>query len=194
MATPLFCFSCSSIQRLNSSPNYFEVFDIPYEYDLDLEKLEQEYNRLASELHPDFYLMASSFEKKQSVESAALLNQAYQNIKNPFSRAQYLLKILTHGKPLDSRALSPGFLEKMFELQEKLDHWLASSQYQQQVQEFADSLQQQITEYPLQFKRFFVDINNHPEDMSRYNAVQCSLNEVHYLQRLLDRISVHQAA
>jgi molecular chaperone HscB len=194
MASPLFCFSCNSIQRLNSNYNYFEVFDLPYSFEMDFNKLEREYNKLASELHPDFYITASSFEKKQSIESAALLNQAFQTLKNPLTRANYLLKILAHGKNLDTRELSDGFLEQMFILQEKLDDFLASAHHQEDVKDFAATIKSRLDAYPATIQKLFNEYQTSERTLSFLQTIQRCLNEINYLQRLLERISIHQAA
>ena len=189
MATPLFCFACNSIQRLNSKPNYFEIFNLPYSYDLDLKELENRYQKLSMELHPDFYISASSFEKKQSQESSTLLNQAYSMLQSPITRAEYLLKLLAHDQHFDQRQLPKGFLEKVFMMQESLEDMLTKDPNFPDVENFRFDIEQNIDQLRQKISAHFADLEkasvNREEVLPK---IQLLLNIGRYFQRLLDRI------
>ncbi len=191
IASPLFCFSCNAIQRLSARPNYFEIFDLAYSYDLDSQQLEEKYQVLAAELHPDFYLTASTFEKRQSQESSALLNQAYQTLKSSTGRADYLLKLLSHGKSFSDRKLPPGFLEEMFEKQELLEEWLSEPEkYLSELDQLKRELTVRLEELDGRRHEAFASLEE--ETSSGENIlelIQINLNVERYLQRLLDRLA-----
>ncbi len=190
MATPLFCFACNSIQRLNAKPNYFEIFNLAYRYDLDLEELENRYQKLSMELHPDFYISASSFEKKQSQESSTLLNHAYSTLRSPIARAEYLLKLLAHEQRFDRRQLPNGFLEKIFLLQESLEDWLTQDPHSPEVKKFRVEIEKNLDQIRLK-------ISSHYAQLEKISArreevlpkIQLQLNAGRYFQSLLDRIN-----
>lgn len=188
VATPMFCFSCNSIQRLNSKPNYFEVFNLPYTYDLDLTALEESYQSLAAELHPDFYLNAPVSERRQSQESSALLNQAYDTLLSPILRARYLLELLAHGKKLDERKLPDGFLQEMFFLQETLEDTLDSGN-QQKIEEIETSVKERLDKSNHGISQSFASYTGSIDKKAVLENIQILLNVNTYLQRLLDRIN-----
>ncbi len=190
MATPLFCFACNSIQRLNSRPNYFEIFNLPYSYDLNVEQLEKRYQKLSMELHPDFYISASSFEKKQSQESSTLLNQAFTTLQSPITRAEYLLKLLANDQHSDQRKLPEGFLEKIFELQESLEELLAKDPHSSQVEKFRIKIEQNLDQLQQQISAYFAQLETASAKREEIlPGVQQQLNVGRYFQRLLDRIA-----
>ncbi|MBF0286710.1 MAG: Fe-S protein assembly co-chaperone HscB [SAR324 cluster bacterium] len=191
MATPLFCFSCNSIQRLSTKPNYFEIFDLPYTYNLDIKRLEDNYQKLAAELHPDFYLQSASTEKRQSQESSSLLNRAYTALKCPMSRASYLLELLSHGKPLDERKLPAGFLEDIFELQETLEDLLVDVEdHAEELAAVKSDVEKRLNALQEAVSQLFGNIEKDPSNQKNIvESIQVNLNAERYLQRLLERIS-----
>ncbi len=71
--------------------NYFERFEIQQSYDVDLEKLENQYFDLQSRYHPD--LVQNLDEKQRYANIAIELNEGYKILKNDYARAVYLLKL-----------------------------------------------------------------------------------------------------
>ncbi len=90
----LFCPHCSKIQP-PSVGNYFAVFSLAPQLNLDLAALENEFHRLSRKLHPDRFARATHNEKEWSLADTALLNDAYRTLKDPVRRTEYLLKL--HG-------------------------------------------------------------------------------------------------
>ncbi len=193
MASPLFCFSCQAIQRLNTPPNFFEILNLSYTYDLDLELLEERYQQLVIELHPDFYANSSKLDKKQSRESSAWLNQAYHILKAPISRAEYLLELLTQGKKFDQQRLPNGFLEEVFVLQESLEELLIEEGDSLEVEKFQADITERLEQFQAQISDQFSQIERKSGEREQaLEKIQLSLNVGRYLQRLLDRISRSQ--
>jgi len=88
----LFCPHCSKIQPPPGG-DYFSVFSLEPQLNLDLPALEQEFHRLSRRLHPDRFARAEDIEKQWSLADTALLNDAYRTFKDPLRRTEYLLKL-----------------------------------------------------------------------------------------------------
>jgi molecular chaperone HscB len=88
----LFCPHCSKIQPPPGG-DYFSVFSLEPQLNLDLPALEQEFHRLSRRLHPDRFARAEDIEKQWSLADTALLNDAYRTLKDPLRRTEYLLKL-----------------------------------------------------------------------------------------------------
>ena len=90
----LFCPHCSKIQPPPGG-DYFSVFGLVPQLDLDLGMLEHQFHKLSRKLHPDRFARAQENEKQWSLADTALLNDAYRTLKDPVRRTEYLLKL--HG-------------------------------------------------------------------------------------------------
>lgn len=73
--------------------NYFELFAIPESFEVSLELLTDRYRSLQSQWHPDRFASFDEQKKLQAVQMSSWLNQAYDVLKTPLSRAAYLLKL-----------------------------------------------------------------------------------------------------
>ncbi len=73
--------------------NYFELFEIPVGFNLDITDLKQKYTRLQQAVHPDRFAKASSQEKRLSMQQTSHVNEAFHTLKEPVARAVYLLKL-----------------------------------------------------------------------------------------------------
>lgn len=100
--------------------NHFELFDLPISFEVEQETLALRYRELQRAVHPDRFANATEQEKRLSVQQAAQINEAYQVLKSPLSRARYLLEI--SGLPLDDTdtQMDPSFLMEQMELREAL--------------------------------------------------------------------------
>jgi molecular chaperone HscB len=86
--------------------------------------LERRFRELSRKFHPDYYHNASGTERLASLERSSYLNDAYRVLKNPASRAEYLLAL--EGFPAvktdgGSAKVPPALLEEVFQLNEELD-------------------------------------------------------------------------
>lgn len=102
--------------------HYFQLFQLPEQFDLDLTQLEQQYRTLTARFHPDKMATATSFEQKQAMMMAATINQAYQTLKAPIDRAAYLLT--QQGIDVDApehTSFAPEFLMQQMQWREQLN-------------------------------------------------------------------------
>jgi molecular chaperone HscB len=100
--------------------NHFELFELTASFEVEQETLALRYRELQRAVHPDRFASASEQEKRLSVQQAAQINEAYQVLKSPLSRARYLLEI--NGLALDDTdtQMDPSFLMEQMELREEL--------------------------------------------------------------------------
>ncbi|MEE2000995.1 co-chaperone HscB [Alkalimonas sp. MEB108] len=123
--------------------NYFELFQLPQQMELDSALLSQHYLQLQRRFHPDNFANASERDRRQSVQQAALINDAFQTLKHPLRRAEYLLQC--RGIELKHEQQSfqdPAFLMQQMELREQLADIAAASEQTELLQQFEQELQQ----------------------------------------------------
>lgn len=101
---------------------YFELFDLDAKFDLELATFETNYRRIQSATHPDRFVSASPSEKLASMQLATLTNEAYQTLKNPASRARYLLELQGIEAISETNTAMPAdFLMQQMEWREALE-------------------------------------------------------------------------
>ena len=116
-----FCPGCGKLQFQRQAADYFSFFSLPRKLNLDSIELENIFYTLSRKLHPDNYYQATEREKQASLDKTAILNDAYRVLKEPVSRAQYLLKLEGEKTEENQKNAPPEILEEVFELNE----WLA---------------------------------------------------------------------
>ncbi len=115
------CISCKTIQEFLSDTNYFASLNQGYTLNIDLEQLEKQYYDLSRRFHPDYFQQRSKEEQEISLENTALLNKAYQTLKDPQKRASYLVRLVEgNDEPLKTQAPASLF-EDIFEIQEAVE-------------------------------------------------------------------------
>lgn len=105
-----------------SGKNHFELFGLPVAFDIDANDLASRYRELQRRIHPDKFANASDQERRLSMQMTALINEAFQTLKDPVQRGRYLLSL--RGIHLDEEtdtAMDPAFLMEQMEWRESLD-------------------------------------------------------------------------
>lgn len=139
--------------------DYFTALGLPRKLRIDREDLEQRYHDLSRRFHPDFFQSAAPRDRVASLENSALINKAYRTLRDPLSRAEYLVR-LESGQQNGMKAEAPQALfEEILELNELLaDYRLADPAE-------CSGLHQQLAEKARSFQ-------------SEYDALQLHLTEV----------------
>jgi len=107
---------------VNLTEDYFTLFGIPQRYEIDTVMLASRFRKLQHTVHPDKFANASDLERRLSVQQSARINEAYQILKNPLRRAQYMLELGGIDMSDNTSAMDSGFLMQQIELRERLEH------------------------------------------------------------------------
>jgi len=102
--------------------NFFELFDLKKSFNLDENVLLRAYQRVISRFHPDKFSTSSESDQLQALQNTALINSAYNTLKSPLNRAEYILNI--EGiNPFDEMdtSMDSNFLLSQIELREDLE-------------------------------------------------------------------------
>jgi molecular chaperone HscB len=113
---------------IDFSRNHFELFGLPERFRFDTASLDRAYRALQSEVHPDRFARAGEAEQRLALQSSARVNEAYQALRDPVARAQYLLSL--HGIEAFAEtdtALPFDFLERQLERREAAGEALGAS-------------------------------------------------------------------
>ena len=95
--------------------NFFAIFNLPTQFSLDLNLLEQKYFAFQTQFHPDLAGVAE-------IEQSILVNEAYEVLRNPLQRATHILQLNGVDINVDGGALRPNLatLGEVLEIQESI--------------------------------------------------------------------------
>lgn len=102
--------------------DYFTLFGLPVRYLVDGSLLASRYQDLQRQFHPDRNALQPERERLMALQQAATINEAYQTLKHPLKRAEYMLSL--HGFDLGNEQHTlrdTAFLMEQLELREELD-------------------------------------------------------------------------
>lgn len=103
------------------SSNFFELFEVPVAYEVDLDLVQQHYLELQKTVHPDKFVNASDQEKRISMQQTSWVNEAFNTLKQPVDRAIYLLKLKGVDINLENETtMDANFLMEQMEMREAL--------------------------------------------------------------------------
>jgi molecular chaperone HscB len=101
--------------------NHFELFNLPLQFAVDAGALDSAYRDVQSRVHPDKFVNATDAEKRVAMQWATRANEAYQTLKNPQKRAQYLCELAGVDLQTESNTAMPmAFLMQQMEWREAL--------------------------------------------------------------------------
>ncbi len=167
--------------QVDFKQNYFELFGLPVDFQLDEQQLHDAHQKLQAAFHPDRYVSATDQEKRLVVQQAAWINEAYESLKNPVSRARYMLEV--SGLPLNDdheTTSDTAFLMEQMELREEMDECRSCKDPMRRCDHITGKLDQRSQEYAVQFETLF-------EQGDLEKARQVS-KKMQFVQRILDQI------
>ncbi|MDP2806185.1 MAG: Fe-S protein assembly co-chaperone HscB [Gallionellaceae bacterium] len=102
--------------------NFFQLFNVPSRFQIDMVLLEQNYRVLQAQVHPDKFTHLSESERRVSMQWATRVNEGYQILRKPLDRARYLLSL--HGVETQEEtntAMPVDFLMQQMEWREAIE-------------------------------------------------------------------------
>jgi molecular chaperone HscB len=184
--SPICCTSCGA---LNPQPlegvNYFEMLNMPTEFDLDLKTLHREYLRLTRSIHPDAVGGDSSETREASLRLSSELNRAYETLKDPVSRAEYLLGLHQGAEAMENRSVPPEVLSEVMMLREEIEEAEASDD-----QEALADIRKRVKEHYNESLEAITNLTRSAGDTCPVTreTLRERLNVIKYWKNLLDQV------
>ena len=104
--------------------NFFALFEQAVQFDVVQDSLDQRLRLLQKRYHPDNVakdVANTAKAQQQSEQASALINQGYQTLSAPDSRASYLLDMASQAQNLEHSIADLDFLEDAMEMRMDLD-------------------------------------------------------------------------
>ncbi|HCH00974.1 MAG TPA: co-chaperone HscB [Vibrio sp.] len=133
--------------------NHFELFGLPNQFELDNNTLSETFRDLQRRFHPDKFASASERDRLMSVQKAAEINDAYQTLKSPISRAEYILALQGVDIRAEQQTMSdPMFLMEQMELREEIETIAQSDEPESALFDFDSKIQTMYQQQLVQLK------------------------------------------
>ena len=167
--------------------DYFQLFGLTPTFQLDTNQLTQTYQTLQKSVHPDRFAHASSQEQLVAVQKSSMINDAYQTLKLPLKRAEYLLSMRGTELPNEQASFQDtAFLMRQMELREMLGDIQSAANVDDAI--FAAS-----QELESEYQSLFVEMQKQLEENTSEANQQASesVRKLKFYQKLqheLDRI------
>ena len=116
--------------------NFFDTFNLPVLFNIDIDMLNHQYRTLQKTIHPDRFVNATDAEKKQSLQKSTQINDAYQVLKDPIKRASHIISL---HQVLKENTLPPDFLMQQMEWEEEFE----TINDLEQIQLFSDKIEKE---------------------------------------------------
>ena len=117
----MFCATCGAVQPPGQG-DHFTRLGLTRDFDVDKGDLDRRYFALQRDLHPDRFATRAAREREISLQQSTSLNQAYETVKAPLARAEYLLSLngVTVNAETGNRPADPDVLMEAMESREAL--------------------------------------------------------------------------
>lgn len=100
--------------------NLFEILGFAPAFALDEKALADAYFTAQRATHPDRFVGKPEAERVAAITRSQMVNDAYETLKNPLTRAEHLLNLNGYAALDDDAAPPPALLMEMMELRERL--------------------------------------------------------------------------
>lgn len=166
----------------NDAPNPFDLLGIEPSFEVDMDALNEAYFVRQSITHPDRFVFHAQPERQAAIAQSSALNNAYETLKNPTSRAQVLLKM--RGIAMEGEngqtTQHPQILSEMMDMQEAL----SSSTTPLELSKVESQIQEKLQEVHKSFTQALP--NNDP------SVLKDLFLRMNYLSKLLSDLTTRQ--
>lgn len=161
--------------------NYFQLFDLPEQFRLDIDKMESAYRKLQNEVHPDRFAASGEAEKRLSMQWATKVNEAFQTLKKPLARGAYLLQLKgVEAFPELHTAFPPEFLMQQMEWREAIGD--------ARVARDVNALEHLLRELRSMTKNMEEQFASELDDAHAYEAAAGTARKLKFMHKLIEEV------
>ncbi len=164
--------------------NYFELFEIPIQLQVDVSGLSKRFFELSKKHHPDYFINGTEDEQQEALEISSQLNKAYKTFQKKDLTIKYVLQLKGLLEEEEKYQLPPDFLMEVLEINEVL--------MDMQLSEDTDADESLITRINLLQNEIYEPVK---EIIENYNELLHSekellqVKEYYFKKKYLDRIA-----
>jgi molecular chaperone HscB len=164
--------------------DFFGLFGLPARFQLDGAQLDAQYRALQAQVHPDKFSHLSETERRLAMQWATRVNEAYQTLRKPISRARYLLALRGVDTQEETNTAMP------------VDFLMAQMEWREAVEEAkqaadADALAELERRLQHEMRDFHQQLALQLDDENHYNpaAAAGTVRKLRFMEKLAEEIA-----
>lgn len=119
---PLACIPCQALNLdAPEDMDYFRLFGIEPGFDVAMDELHQRFVAMSRLAHPDLASDPSEETRRKSLSLSATINRAYDTLKSPVRRAEYLLGLAGGTSSAEDKSVPGQLLGEVMMLREEIE-------------------------------------------------------------------------
>lgn len=171
------------LAAISSADDDFALFDLPRGFDVDTSALRRRFFDLNRQIHPDARSGATEEEQAAGMLAAARLNEAYETLRDPIRRAEYLLLSSGGKTAAQDKRVPQEILNQSLMLREEIDEARASGDTAT-LAAIRQNISQQLQAADARIADLARRVCSSATDADR-DALRLELNSLKYLSNLL---------
>ncbi|KAI8078062.1 Co-chaperone HscB, C-terminal oligomerization domain-containing protein [Gilbertella persicaria] len=185
----LFCENkvCNVIQPIPASLDFFHLLQAGEgqeknkpKFNIDLKALKKRFLILQQKAHPDSYSQAAKQELDYAHLQSSIINKAYNTLKNPLSRAQYILKQQGIEVSETDSLNHPELLMEVMELREELDEVGSEEELKSLKQRNDEKYQETVDKLQAAFdQQDYEKAKELATELQYWTSIQTAIHEWH---------------
>ena len=161
--------------------NYFELFEIPVQLQVDRSALPKKYFELSRKYHPDYFVNESADARANALEKSALLNKAFKTFQQSDDTIKYVLQLKGLLEEEEKYELPPDFLMEVLEINEELMEGGENKS-------LFPNIELRITELQAEIYEPVKEIVEHYQEGATSEKESLQVKGYYYKKKYLDRI------
>ncbi|MDR0564221.1 MAG: Fe-S protein assembly co-chaperone HscB [Azoarcus sp.] len=170
------------------SLNYFALFGLPCQFNIDETALDCAWHALQAEVHPDRHAHQPDDVRRAAMQQATRVNEAYATLKKPLARAQYLLELAggIDAQRLNANTVASEYLFEQLEWREAVEETRRAND--------ADGLEQLALRLQIQTDAILTQLAEQLGPRRDFNAAADTTQRLMFLDKLRRQIDDALAA
>ena len=189
-----FCGHCQKIQPFLLGSDYFVFMETPRKTGFDPELLEKKFYDLSRKFHPDFFQGKSDKERMISLEKSSFLNKAYDTLKDPMTRVEYLLSLEVPSTAKERTKVDPALVFEIFKIQEMVEEEKQTkdpalkSELEDAKKEVEGKIEERRKSLDAYFKQWDLLENALAQKQELAKTIRKTIDEMSYLKNVIQSI------
>lgn len=165
-------------------PNYFEFYELPVQFNPDLNAIKTKFYAFSKKYHPDFFANESDEKQQEVLDLSTLNNKAYQVLSNPQKRLKYVLELKGIVETDEGYQLPQSFLMEMMDVNEALMdlEFEPDAQKLEQVNQDVNAIEHQLVD---ELANLTIQFDSKNEDAEQ---TLLAIKDLYYRQKYISRI------
>ena len=100
--------------------NFFELYDLPVQFNMDPSALKRKFIAMSKQSHPDLHTLSSEANQLEMLEKSTNNNTAYNTLKDDQKRTKYILQLHNKIEDEEQYNMPATFLMEMMDVNEAI--------------------------------------------------------------------------